>query len=103
MEMVQVQRVLQLQIEQQAQLLRKLMEEQKKGGTGSSSLSPESDHPPQIQPADTTTLFPSSSAMTHTDTHSPKRKASQSSEPEQQCEKRHRGECSTKPPIFLVQ
>ncbi|XVF33025.1 hypothetical protein REPUB_Repub17cG0132900 [Reevesia pubescens] len=106
-EQLKVQRELQLQLEQQGQFLRKLMDEQQKSGSDNNLT------PPQCFPSANKTAFQtekpfmcSSEAassqkagdMSITDcssTHSPKHKASQTTEPEQ-CQKRHRGESKLK-------
>ncbi|XVE98886.1 hypothetical protein REPUB_Repub03eG0147900 [Reevesia pubescens] len=105
-EQLKVQRELQLQIEQQGQFLRKLMDEQKSGS--GSNLTPLQCFPSANKTAFQTEkpfLCSSESAssqkageMSITDcssTHSPKHKASQTTESEQ-CQKRHRGESRTK-------
>ena len=91
---VKVQRELQLQIEKHGKFLKKLIEEQNKAGSSnssSSSLIPKSLQ--CFQSADITTLLENGSCSTHL----PKRKASQCTESEEHCERRHGGESSTKP------
>ncbi|KAK8282394.1 hypothetical protein V6Z12_D08G023700 [Gossypium hirsutum] len=96
-EQLKVQKELQLQIQQQGQLLKKLMDERRrKSGSADKKMFPSEN--PFLFSAETASFFQKSgSAKSITDcsssTHSPKHKASETTESEQ-CQKRHRGESS---------
>ncbi|KAB2015401.1 hypothetical protein E1A91_D08G023100v1 [Gossypium mustelinum] len=96
-EQLKVQKELQLQIQQQGQLLKKLMDERRrKSGSADKKMFPSEN--PFLFSSETASFFQKSgSAKSITDcsssTHSPKHKASETTESEQY-QKRHRGESS---------
>ncbi|KAG4186024.1 hypothetical protein ERO13_A08G016600v2 [Gossypium hirsutum] len=96
-EQLKVQKELQLQIQQQGQLLKKLMDERRhKSGSANKKMFPSEN--PFLFSSETASFFQKSgSAKSITDcsssTHSPKHKASETTESEH-CQKRHRGESS---------